>query len=593
MTGHGSAVKVGGADSTRSRPPRYCGGSVRPAPRVGRFTEIGCRRSHRVVSTTGSSGLSAIGAVLLAVACIVVPLVGGFLAGALSARLVGLDARSWRPRLVVAGLSAFAVALTREPGLVLLGIAAALTLLSARLRRFLSAPALTGVAAGVVSLACPLSAIAIVAAACGATGPIDSRRSPSSWRGAATIVVPAVAAVALAPSLMQFGIWDMLSFGALAGVGALLGSGRLTPRRGEWAIAATSALVALMIGEVVLRYFTSAPAFPPIGAARLRIGYFESGMANGCEQLFGAIDLPPRLPGIRRMIHVGDSMVEGVFVGKAERFTNVLQQLEPEWQHVNAGVSSTGPDFYLEYLRKHLDIAPADAAAMYILLANDERDLDTPYRCCDDGPLLEYRDGEVFERCPHFPQQSRTEVRLDWLLRHSPPPYPLRVATGFSHTARLIAGLFADTVDRLQRGSVVSSPREHMTLVINAFAKEMIRRNMRGVVVLLYSVSDLTNSIDAAHAIADVATAAGLPVLDAAPVLRANAIGGDPRSLYVDDQLHFNAVGHRVIGRWLHEALPAALTDAHDPRRRGTAGDGLSRAPATGETWTGTAACAK
>ncbi len=352
----------------------------------------------------------------------------------------------------------------------------------------------------------------------------------------------------------------MLSFGVLAGVGAVLGSGQPPLPRKEWALAAVSVLAALMLGEAVLRYSTRAPAFPPIGAARLGVTYFDWATANACEELFGQVDLPARpVPGIHRMIHVGDSMVEGVFVGKGQRFTNILQQLEPEWQHVNAGVSSTGPDFYLVYLRKYLNIEPADAAVMYILLANDERDLDIAYQCCDEGPLLEYRDGKVFERCSHLPQKSRTEVRSDWLLRHSAPPYPLRVATGFSHTARLIVGLFADTIDRIQRANIPLAPREHMALILNAFAEEMAHRKMKGVVVLLYSVADLRESMEAAAAIANLARGAGLPVLDSAPVLRAAAANGDLSSLYVDDQLHFNAVGHQVVARWLHERLPAVV----------------------------------
>src|SRR6185369_15323806 len=128
-----------------------------------------------------------------------------------------------------------------------------------------------------------------------------------------------------------------------------------------------------------------------------------------------------------------------------------------------------------------------------------------------------------------------------------------------SKTARLVAGSFAHTVDTVSRESTNGTPREHMRMILHAFADELARRKMSGAVVLLYSVRDQTESLETAAELIALGRAAGLPVLDAGPVLRSHAVDGRVASLYTNDELHLNARGHAVIADWLHQALPAAF----------------------------------
>ncbi len=244
----------------------------------------------------------------------------------------------------------------------------------------------------------------------------------------------------------NIGIWDDVAAAALFGFGLIIAArarpllnARQTLRR-----LAFSTLFGLTLLELLSRLLLPpAPSLPPAAEATLR------NPPQDAETVCGALypDLSghtfPRpsssAPGAFRVLHVGDSMVQGLGVRLEEAFPARLGALQPEVAHLNMGMAGAGPDQELLALRAALDLRPADFVALYAYLGNDIMDIGRRYPCCDAGPLLDIpADGPLVWRCP----RPRWRLPRDYVLARSPPPYALRVAASLSVFARHANALF-------------------------------------------------------------------------------------------------------------------------------------------------------
>src|SRR5439155_1668798 len=131
-------------------------------------------------------------------------------------------------------------------------------------------------------------------------------------------------------------------------------------------------------------------------------------------------------------LHIGDSRIWGAGVQPTDTFPARLAALEPESLHVNAGVPAIGPDGYLALARRWLPVLRPELVVVSLFAGNDLIELDSPYPCCEWGPLLAYDGPAPSLRCPTARGLESRSLALEWLRSTSPPPYLLRTTAAVS-----------------------------------------------------------------------------------------------------------------------------------------------------------------
>jgi hypothetical protein len=189
------------------------------------------------------------------------------------------------------------------------------------------------------------------------------------------------------------------------------------------------AALALQVAEVALRML-DVPR-PPLSENAHRIELTRTAMVN--DDAFCAIAGDPGFFEARRamapsapeeVVHLGDSMVEGVGIPHEQLFVSHLQARSGA-RHVDAGVTGAAPDFEYVLLRRRLAQGPRPrAVVLHLFPGNDASGLGAFLSCCTDGPLVEPEGDGVRERCP----APRTGFSWQGALLRPVPPYPLRVA---------------------------------------------------------------------------------------------------------------------------------------------------------------------
>ena len=408
------------------------------------------------------------------------------------------------------------------------------------------------------------------------------------------LALPVIAAVAVIVWHPLVGLWDAVTEGALVGVG-FLGSAHRTladrDRRGSIAVGTGVGLALLEIGARLL--LAPPPRFPTsagvhffladaLRASRRNQGADFRSRELACaivygEQYRGMVDAgeetdvrfpsryTPRTGVLRRELHVGDSLVFGLGVARDETFTAALETLEPTTEHVNAGVPGLAPDAYLAVLESWIARQRFDVVTMYLFEGNDLRDLDGPYPCCGFVSLLAYDDSGPHLRCATPTPFDFAAAGFEWLCYNSPPPYVVRTLVDDSAAAARVA---AALVDLGQRYSVPSSStaeerREHLAAILRKARDELARRGTGFRVVIFPSHAEsAADPPDHAALVALVGTV-GVPVLDAAPVLRA-ALASGREIFHRPFDPHFNRAGHRLVAGWLHESWPQVAVGVLD-----------------------------
>ena len=382
----------------------------------------------------------------------------------------------------------------------------------------------------------------------------------------ARALLPALIGLLVARAFPGVSTWDLVLAGLVCGVtGYARGRyGPLTKGVGLRVLAAT--LFSLVLGEVAVRWVLPAPApMPPPQAARL---YFEPEARElACQALY-PVRFPDALPPLseegERVLHLGDSMVEGREVAPGERFTALINAEDAGRVHLNAGFSGTGPDHHLRVLRAWWPIVAPKAVVLYLYPGNDLIDLDRDYACCGHGPLL---DEGLSARC-EAPEWS---FPLAALLARSPAPYVLRAASGHSHFAAHLSAGFSRVVEGLEprlgdaagedEGATVWGRYSEVIVAIEAYVKS---QGARLDVVILPTRAALEPEGEANHAlvvgdrIAEVLRVAEIPSLDARQMFRTLGRDGSYGHLFSDQgpyNEHLGVRGHRALANWLQGRL--------------------------------------
>jgi lysophospholipase L1-like esterase len=375
----------------------------------------------------------------------------------------------------------------------------------------------------------------------------------------------------LAPRCPRVGAWDLVLGAAMGALGLLAGSssldGRALSRR--LGLALSSVLLALFALEIAARALPAPPAtFPPPERARL---FFEAAPGDeACAPLYPA-ELPSAFaertshlrPGSTRVLHVGDSMVEGVGVAPGETFVAELGRLTPAIDQINAGFAGTSTDFELMLLRAWVRRLRPSRVVLHVFGYNDLAELDRAYPCCPDGPLLD-ASPEARARCA-TPGQISGRLELFAL---SPAPYPLRVATERSALARRAVVAFAGAGAALKRRGRAEAlgPEqrfERFADLLRIMKRELDEAQVALSIVYLPARAALesaapreTGDYRLRGDVGELARSLGAPFLDPWELLEGSvAREGADHSYLPPPDIHFTREGHRLVARWLAERL--------------------------------------
>ncbi|MEP7125115.1 MAG: SGNH/GDSL hydrolase family protein [Byssovorax sp.] len=402
---------------------------------------------------------------------------------------------------------------------------------------------------------------------------LRSRRTARPAARAALALTPIVAAYLLLPIFARVGGWDVLLAGLLVGVSALAGSSRESGRSlgRKLGLAAVATALALAVVELGARRLPAPhTVFPAPGAARLLFDDVPG--IEACAPFYPASTPGPFLdrtrgirPGAPIVIHLGDSMVEGVGVAPGETFVARLGELEPGVNNVNAGFASTSADAQLLLIRGWLDRLAAARVVLYVFGTNDLAEIDRPYPCCPGGPLLD-ASREARARCASPGRLARRRDRL----AASPAPYPLRVATGASTLARHAVVAFARVGGSLGAPAAEGAPDPdarfvRFAAVVGAMRREIAGRGVAFTLAYLPARASLeaaapkeTGDYAVRGRVADLARELGVPMLDPWEMLEAAVRrDGAARYYFAPPDIHFTPEGHRVVAAWIDHELPA------------------------------------
>lgn len=166
------------------------------------------------------------------------------------------------------------------------------------------------------------------------------------------------------------------------------------------------ALYLLVTVEIIFQALALAGRLPRVSiynhAPYGRVYWTREGHANSTMNRYGWYSPPFRLEsGSKRIVLIGDSMIQGVQVRRDENAGAVLERLLhtgtlPEAEVLACGFSGAGPTHYLEYLRYAIEYLHPDEAIFCIFIGNDFAHVRRP----GDTPV-DPRDREIYYYIDH------------------------------------------------------------------------------------------------------------------------------------------------------------------------------------------------
>ena len=266
---------------------------------------------------------------------------------------------------------------------------------------------------------------------------------------------------------------------------------------------------------------------------------------------------------VRRYLHVGDSMVEGEWVDRNLSFPALLNQLDSNAEHLNAGFRGTGPEHYYVVTHEWVPLARPTTVVWYLFPSNDLDDgFQMPYQCCANRPLLSMDEEQVVWRCP----EPRTASYAGNRFSRSPPPYVLRVATAWSALARHLCALTLGETSSAHGGLLTREQVLSATdRVLNTTAAWLADREIPFAVVLLPDRRGLAGDptvmareSEALEHFTALCNELRISLFDAReaflPILAERGVD----RFFVNDppgDIHFSPAGHQVIANWLKREL--------------------------------------
>jgi hypothetical protein len=193
---------------------------------------------------------------------------------------------------------------------------------------------------------------------------------------------------------------------------------------------------------------------------------------------------------------------------------------------------------------------------MHVYEGNDLDGLDSRYPCCEWQPLLTYEDGTAALRCAHGTNPDFGRAGWAWLRDHNPPPYLLRVWIGTSAAAAHIAAAMSR-----ESYMLADQPLEirlaHLESILRSTRDALAARGIHFVVDVVPARSWLEDGKEWQHygpRILEIARRLDIAALDGSEVMRDAAAHGQ-QLFFENGDIHFNAAGHLLWARWLHDQL--------------------------------------
>ena len=405
-------------------------------------------------------------------------------------------------------------------------------------------------------------------------------KHPRIRRVAAALAACALVALALILplALPVLSVHDALWVALIAGTVLLLRAWperwRPMPRAARLITAGASILGFIVLELVAATLPPAGPPLPPPGQVSFLFG--PSSFDGACRCLYpsdegshiatlvaDAESLPARS---RRVVHVGDSMVEGSGVPFDANFTYLLEQKRPDERHINLGVPSVAPDFYLQLLRVWAPRLKPDLVVVHLFVGNDITQMGRPYSCCGGGPLLA---SDLSWRCA----TPRLADGLGGVLARSPPPYVLRVLGHVSEAAHQLVYAWSGAT-RVLAGSLRTLHEGHAGLpedwrLLRRLFTEMLAVTKTSgarlaVAIIPYRAHleapepERTPTFAARGRVVAIAQELGITVLDAWSTFQ-SAVESKSSGVWFGDEIpgdvHFSPAGHRRYAEWLESAL--------------------------------------
>jgi hypothetical protein len=251
-------------------------------------------------------------------------------------------------------------------------------------------------------------------------------------------------------------------------------------------------------------------------------------------------------------------MVFGANVARDQTFTVRLDELQPDVQHLNGGISGMAPDDYFVVLSRWVERQPVDLAVMYLFAGNDLIGMDAPHPCSAWQPILAYDDGKARLRYASAPETAHG-LGVQWMLHNSPLPYLLRAMIACRSVAAAFVGAAFDSWVSHAAWARGHEPLEHLEAILRTARDDLRERHIGFVVVVLPSAGSIGQpngpSDYLARHVHDITARLDIPTLDATDVIRESLARGEHP--IQPDGSHFNEEGHRLIARWLQSHLAA------------------------------------
>jgi hypothetical protein len=270
----------------------------------------------------------------------------------------------------------------------------------------------------------------------------------------------------------------------------------------------------------------------------------------------------PTGEGKRRIVHLGDSMLESADVPSGTEATALLEQRRPDEVHYNLGISATGPDVYLAVLRRWIDRIRPDEVVVHVFPGNDVTDIDRPYLFCNGGPLL---DASLASRCP----ASNWYAPPGLLLLLDPPPSPLRLLAVRSDLAAALSYAWQSRIRYHVDPTHVGALELRLRDIVRELASLAARRQIPFTVVALPVRPEFVYEVPVPRQhVVDALVATGARVLDAAPAFEAALREHPDRRLFQASPRnpHFDVEGQALYADWLEREVWGAARAPSDRR---------------------------
>ncbi len=381
----------------------------------------------------------------------------------------------------------------------------------------------------------------------------------------ALILATPIAAMGLALALYAVSPWDVawvvVLFALATAIATISG-----PLPGVPLVVVT--ILAVFLLEGLCRFFLPEPmAFPPTEDALLRSNWWDD--KGRCEPLFPSEhrnwvrerlreeDLSAEV----RVLHVGDSMVDGALGGDFRSFVDLLSRRREHTRHFNIGTGGTAADHHLAAIQTTLPIAKPALVVQYVF-DNDLYEVDMPLACCGGEAPFVREGGELRRRC----------LTEDWRLSRASflsarAPLFWRQAARVSVTARHVLDAFATATSSVR--SMTASPDALREYIVAARVHLEAHGVGHMVVVIPYRAhieEALATRSDQPHSghvlLLDTVRRGGIEPLDGWAIVLDAARRRLPQ-LWTERggprDPHFDVAGHRLFADWLGPQIERML----------------------------------